>query len=125
MEGERFKYNELKKEEKINIEKKLNEYLKNNTKIKISVHAIQRMSQRGIGFKHVKNLIMSKDYFIDSITKANNNICLSIISNTPLRNKLHLKLVLCLTNYMRVTAIVKKVKEGDGIIEYKKIKKED
>ena len=122
MEGERFKYNELKKEEKINIEKKLNEYLKNNTKIKISVHEIQRMRQRGIGFKQVKNLIISKDYFINSITKANNNICVSIISNSPLRNKLHLKLVLCLTNYMIVTAIVKKLsKEEECIIEYERI----
>ena len=121
MEGERFKYNELKQEEKINIEKKLNEYLKNNTKIKISIHAIQRMSQRGIGFKHVKNLIRSKDYFIDSITKANNNICVSIISNSPIRNKLHLKLVLCLTNYMIVTAIVKKVKREECIVEYERI----
>lgn len=121
MEGERIKYKELKKEERINIEKQLNEYLKNNTKIKISVHAIQRMSQRGIGFKHVKNLIKTKNYFIDSITKTDTNVCVSIISNTPLRNKLHLKLVLCLTNYIIVTAIVKKVKEGDGIIEYERV----
>ena len=121
MEGEKIKYNELKQEERINIEKKLNEYLKNNTKIKISIHAIQRMSQRGIGFKHVKKLLKNKDYFIESITKSNNNICVSIISNTPLRNRLHLKLVLCLTNYMIVTAMVKKVKEGDGIIEYERV----
>ena len=120
MEEVRVKYEELKEEEKINIEKKLDEYLKNNTKIKISIHAIQRMSQRGIGFKHVKNLIRTKDYFINSITKTDNNICVSIISNTPLRNKLHLKLVLCLTNYMIVTAIVKRVKE-DGLIEYERI----
>ena len=121
MKEERVKYEELKEEEKINIEKNLNEHLKNNDKIKISVHAIQRMSQRGIGFKHVKNLIRSKDYFIDSITKADNNICVSIISNTPLRNKLHLKLVLCLTNYIIVTAIVKKVKEGEYINEYERV----
>ena len=120
MEGERIRYEELKQEEKINIEKQLKRHLDNNTKLKISVHAIQRMSQRGIGFKHVKNLIRSKDYFIDSITKADNNICVSIISNTPLRNKLHLKLVLCLTNYMIVTAIVKRVKEGDGNNEYER-----
>ena len=115
MEGERIRYKELKEEEKVNIEKQLEEHLKNNDKLKISVHAIQRMSQRGIGFKHVKNLIRSKDYFIDSITKADNNICVSIISNTPVRNKLHLKLVLCLTNYIIVTAMVKKLsKEEEG-----------
>lgn len=121
MKEERVKYEELKEEEKINIEKQLEEHLKNNTKLKISVHAVQRMGQRGIGFKHVKNLIKTKDYFIDSITKADNNICISIISNAPLRNKLHLKLVLCLTNYIIVTAMVKKVKEGDGIIEYERV----
>ena len=121
MEGERVRYKELKEEEKINIEKQLEEHLKNNDKIKISVHAIQRMGERGIRFKHVKNLIKTKDYFIDSITKTDNNICVSIISNTPLRNKLHLKLVLCLTNYMIVTAIVKRVKEGDGNNEYERI----
>lgn len=115
MEGERVRYKELKEEEKINIEKQLEEHLKNNDKIKISVHAIQRMGQRGIGFKHVKNLIRSKDYFIDSITKADNNICVSIISHSPVRNKLHLKLVLCLTNYIIVTAMVKKLsKEEEG-----------
>ena len=114
MEGKRVRYKELKEEEKINIEKQLEEHLDNNTKLKISVHAIQRMGERGIGFKHVKKLLKTKDYFIDSITKTDNNICVSIISNTPLRNKLHLKLVLCLTNYMIVTAMVKKVKEGDG-----------
>lgn len=117
----RLAYEKLTNEEKINIEKQLEEHLKNNTKLKISVHAVQRMGQRGIGFKHVKNLIKTKDYFIDSITKADNNICISIISNTPLRNNLHLKLVLCLTNYMIVTAMVKKVKEGDGNNEYEKI----
>lgn len=114
MEGKRVRYKELKEEEKINIEKQLKRHLDNNTKLKISVHAIQRMGQRGIGFKHVKKLLKTKDYFIDSITKVNNNICVSIISKAPLRNKLHLKLVLCLTNYMIVTAMVKKVKEGDG-----------
>ena len=113
MEGERIRYKELKEEEKIYIEKQLEEHLKNNDKLKISVHAIQRMSQRGIGFKHVKNLIRSKDYFIDSITKADNNICVSIISNTPVRNKLHLKLVLCLTNYIIVTAMVKKLSKEE------------
>ena len=113
MEEERVRYKELKEEEKINIEKQLEEHLKNNDKIKISVHAIQRMGQRGIGFKHVKQLIKSKNYFIDSVTKADNNICISIISNTPLRNKLHLKLVLCLTNYMIVTAIVKKLSKEE------------
>lgn len=107
MEGKKIRYKELKEEERINIEKQLEEHLKNNDKIKISVHAIQRMGQRGIGFKHVKQLIKSKNYFIDSVTKADNNICVSIISNTPLRNKLHLKLVLCLTNYMIVTAWLK------------------
>ena len=121
MEGERVRYKELKEEEKINIEKQLEEHLKNNDKIKISIHAIQRMGQRGIGFKHVKKLLKTKNYFIDSVTKADNNICVSIISNTPLRNKLHLKLVLCLTNYMIVTAIVKRVKEGDGNNEYERI----
>ena len=79
------------------------------------------MGERGIGFKHVKKLLKTKNYFIDSVTKADNNICVSIISNTPLRNKLHLKLVLCLTNYMIVTAIVKRVKEGDGNNEYERI----
>ena len=115
MEGERVRYKELKEEERIYIEKQLEGHLKNNDKLKISVHAIQRMGQRGIGFKHVKQLIKRKNYFIDSVTKADNNICISIISNTPLRNKLHLKLVLCLTNYMIVTAIVKKLsKEEEG-----------
>ena len=121
MEGERIRYKELKEEEKIYIEKQLEEHLKNNDKLKISIHAIQRMSQRGIGFKHVKNLIRSKDYFIDSITKADNNICVSIISNTPVRNKLHLKLVLCLTNYIIITAMVKRVKEGECINEYERV----
>ena len=121
MEGERVRYKELKEEERIYIEKQLEEHLRNNTKLKISVHAIQRMGQRGIGFKHVKQLIKSKNYFIDSVTKADNNICISIISNTPLRNKLHLKLVLCLTNYMIVTAMVKKVKEGECINEYERV----
>lgn len=121
MEEERVRYKELKEKEKNNIEKQLEEHLRNNDKLKISAHAVQRMGQRGIGFKHVKNLIKNKDYFIDSVTKADNNICVSIISNTPLRNKLHLKLVLCLTNYMIVTAIVKRVKEGDGNNEYERI----
>ena len=121
MEGERVRYEELRKEEKIYIEKQLERYLDNNTKLKISAHAVQRMGQRGIGFKHVKKLLKTKDYFINSITKVNNNICVSIISNTPLRNKLHLKLVLCLTNYMIVTAIVKRVKEGECINEYERV----
>ena len=121
MEEERVRYEELKEEERNNIEKQLEEHLRNNDKLKISAHAVQRMGQRGIGFKHVKNLIKNKDYFIDSVTKADNNICVSIISNTPLRNKLHLKLVLCLTNYMIVTAIVKRVKEGDGNNEYERV----
>ena len=114
MEGKRVRYKELKEEEKINIEKQLEEHLRNNDKLKISAHAVQRMGQRGIGFKHVKKLLKTKDYFIDSITKTDNNICVSIISHSPVRNKLHLKLVLCLTNYIIVTAMVKKVKEGDG-----------
>lgn len=115
MEGERVRYKELKEEEKINIEKQLEEHLKNNDKLKISAHAVQRMGQRGIGFKHVKQLIRTKDYFIDSVTKADNNICVSIISNSPVRNRLHLKLVLCLTNYIIVTAMVKKLsKEEEG-----------
>ena len=122
MEEERVRYKELKEEEKINIEKQLEEHLKNNDKIKISAHAVQRMGQRGIGFKHVKKLLKTKNYFIDSVTKADNNICVSIISNTPLRNKLHLKLVLCLTNYMIVTAIVKRLsKEEEGNNEYERI----
>ena len=122
MEGKRVRYEELKEEEKINIEKQLKRHLDNNTKLKISVHAIQRMGERGIGFKHVKKLLKTKDYFIDSITKTDNNICVSIISNTPLRNKLHLKLVLCLTNYMIVTAMVKKLsKEEEGNNEYERI----
>ena len=122
MDGERVRYKELKEEEKINIEKQLKRHLDNNTKLKISVHAIQRMGERGIGFKHVKKLLKTKDYFIDSITKTDNNICVSIISNTPLRNKLHLKLVLCLTNYMIVTAMVKKLsKEEEGNNEYERI----
>ena len=121
MEGERIRYEELKQEEKINIEKQLEEHLKNNDKLKISAHAIQRMGQRGIGCKHVKKLLKTKDYFIDSITKTDNNICVSIISNTPLRNKLHLKLVLCLTNYIIVTAMVKRVKEGDVNNEYERV----
>ena len=121
MKEERVRYKELKEEEKINIKKQLEKHLKNNDKIKISAHAVQRMGQRGIGFKHVKKLLKTKDYFIDSITKTDNNICVSIISNTPLRNKLHLKLVLCLTNYMIVTAIVKRVKEGECINEYERV----
>ena len=122
MEGKRVRYKELKEEEKINIEKQLKRHLDNNTKLKISVHAIQRMSQRGIGFKHVKQLIKSKNYFIDSVTKADNNICVSIISKAPVRNKLHLKLVLCLTNYMIVTAMVKKLsKEEEGNNEYERV----
>ena len=115
MEEERIRYEELKEEEKINIEKQLERHLDNNTKLKISAHAVQRMGQRGIGFKHVKQLIRTKDYFIDSVTKADNNICVSIISNSPVRNRLHLKLVLCLTNYIIVTAMVKKLsKEEEG-----------
>ena len=122
MEGKRVRYEELKEEEKINIEKQLKRHLDNNTKLKISVHAIQRMGERGIGFKHVKKLLKTKDYFIDSITKTDNNICVSIISNTPLRNKLHLKLVLCLTNYMIVTAIVKRLsKKEEGNNEYERV----
>src|SRR5574344_901982 len=121
MEQEIIIYKELKQEEKINIEKQLEEHLKNNDKLKISAHAIQRMGQRGIGCKHVKKLLKTKDYFINSITKVNNNICVSIISKAPLRNKLHLKLVLCLTNYMIVTAMVKKIKEGECINEYERI----
>ena len=113
MEGKRVRYEELKEEERNNIEKQLERHLDNNTKLKISAHAVQRMGQRGIGFKHVKNLIKNKDYFIDSVTKADNNICVSIISNTPLRNKLHLKLVLCLTNYIIVTAMVKKLSKEE------------
>ena len=113
MEGERVRYKELKEEEKNNIEKQLEEHLRNNDKLKISAHAVQRMGQRGIGFKHVKKLLKTKNYFIDSVTKADNNICVSIISNTPLRNKLHLKLVLCLTNYMIVTAMVKKLSKEE------------
>lgn len=115
MEGKRVRYKELKEEEKINIEKQLEEHLKNNDKLKISAHAVQRMGQRGIGFKHVKKLLKTKNYFMDSITKTDNNICVSIISKAPLRNKLHLKLVLCLTNYIIVTAMVKKLsKEEEG-----------
>ena len=122
MEGKRVRYEELKEEERINIEKQLEEHLKNNDKIKISVHAIQRMGERGIGFKHVKKLLKTKNYFINSITKVNNNICVSIISKAPLRNKLHLKLVLCLTNYIIVTAMVKKLsKEEEGNNEYERV----
>ena len=122
MEGKRVRYEELKEEETINIEKQLEDHLRNNDKLKISAHAVQRMGQRGIGFKHVKKLLKTKNYFIDSVTKADNNICVSIISNTPLRNKLHLKLVLCLTNYMIVTAMVKKLsKEEEGNNEYERI----
>ena len=113
MEGKRVRYEELKEEEKINIEKQLERHLDNNDKIKISVHAIQRMGQRGIGFKHVKNLLKTKDYFIDSITKDGINTRVSIISNSPVRNKLHLKLVLCLTNYIIVTAMVKKLSKEE------------
>lgn len=113
MEGERVRYEELKEEEKVNIEKQLERHLDNNTKLKISAHAVQRMGQRGIGFKHVKNLIKTKDYFIDSITKDGINTRVSIISRSPLRNKLHLKLVLCLTNYMIVTAVVKKLSKEE------------
>ena len=71
------------------------------------------MGERGIRFKHVKNLIKTKDYFIDSITKEGINTRVSIISNSPVRNKLHLKLVLCLTNYIIVTAMVKKLSKEE------------
>lgn len=123
MEEERIKYNELKEEERNSIDKQLDNHLKSNTKLKISMHAVQRMGQRGIGFKHVKNLIRSKDYFIDSVTKNDNNICVSIISKSPIRNKLHLKLVLCLTNYMIVTAMVKKLnkEEEENSNEYERV----
>ena len=122
MEGKRVKYKELKEEEKVNIEKQLEEHLDNNSKLKISVHAIQRMGERGIGFKHVKKLLKTKDYFIDSITKEGINTRVSIISNSPVRNKLHLKLVLCLTNYIIVTAMVKKLsKEEEGNNEYERV----
>ena len=122
MEGKRVRYEELKEEEKINIEKQLKRHLDNNTKLKISAHAVQRMGQRGIGFKHVKNLIRSKDYFIDSITKEGINTRVSIISNSPVRNRLHLKLVLCLTNYIIVTAMVKKLsKEEESNNEYERV----
>ena len=122
MEGERIRYKELKEEEKINIEKQLEEHLRNNDKLKISAHAVQRMGQRGIGFKHVKKLLKTKDYFIDSITKEGINTRVSIISNSPVRNKLHLKLVLCLTNYIIVTAMVKKLsKEEEGNNEYERV----
>ena len=113
MEGDRIRYKELKEEVKVNIEKQLEEHLKNNDKLKRSVHAIQRMGERGIRFKHVKNLIKTKDYFIDSITKEGINTRVSIISNSPVRNKLHLKLVLCLTNYIIVTAMVKKLSKEE------------
>ena len=122
MEGRRVRYEELKEEEKVNIEKQLERHLDNNDKIKISVHAVQRMGKRGIGFKHVKNLIKNKDYFIDSITKDGINTRVSIISNSPVRNKLHLKLVLCLTNYIIVTAMVKKLsKEEESNNEYERV----
>ena len=113
MEGERIRYKELEEEEKINIEKQLEEHLRNNDKLKISAHAVQRMGQRGIGFKHVKKLLKTKNYFIDSITKEGINTRVSIISNSPVRNKLHLKLVLCLTNYIIVTAMVKKLSKEE------------
>lgn len=121
MEEVRIKYNELKEEERNSIEKQLEKHLEND-KLKISVHAVQRMGQRGIGFKHVKNLLKTKDYFINSVTKADNNICVSIISNSPIRNKLHLKLVLCLTDYIIVTAMVKKLsKEEECRNEYERV----
>ena len=113
MVGKRIRYEELKEEERNNIEKQLERHLDNNDKIKISVHAVQRMGQRGIGFKHVKKLLKTKDYFIDSITKDDINIRVSIISNSPVRNKLHLKLVLCLTKYIIVTAMVKKLSKEE------------
>lgn len=121
MEEVRIKYNELREEERNSIEKQLEKHLENNDKLKISVHAVQRMGQRGIGFKHVKQLIRSKNYFIDSVTK-NDNICVSIISKSPIRNKLHLKLVLCLTDYIIVTAMVKKLsKEEECRNEYERV----
>ena len=113
MEGKRVKYKELKEEERNNIEKQLEEHLRNNDKLKISAHAVQRMGQRGIGFKHVKKLLKTKNYFIDSVTKEGINTRVSIISNSPVRNKLHLKLVLCLTNYIIVTAMVKKLSKEE------------
>lgn len=121
MEEVRIKYRELAEEERNSIEKQLKRHLEENGKLKISMHAIQRMSQRGIGFKHVKNLMRSKNYFIDSVTKTDNNICVSIISKSPLRNKLHLKLVLCLTNYMIVTAMVKKINMEVYADEYERV----
>ena len=113
MEGKRVRYEELKEEERNNIEKQLEEHLRNSDKLKISAHAVQRMGQRGIGFKHVKKLLKTKNYFIDSITKDGINTRVSIISNSPVRNKLHLKLVLCLTNYIIVTAMVKKLSKEE------------
>lgn len=122
MEEVRIKYNELKEEERNSIEKQLEKHLENNDKLKISIHAVQRMGQRGIGFKHVKNLLKTKDYFINSVTKVDNNICVSIIGKSPIRNKLHLKLVLCLTDYIIVTAMVKKLsKEEECRNEYERI----
>lgn len=122
MEEVRIKYRELAEEERNSIEKQLEKHLKNSDKLKISVHAVQRMGQRGIGFKHVKQLLRSKNYFIDSVTKNDNNICVSIISKSPIRNKLHLKLVLCLTDYIIVTAMVKKLsKEEECRNEYERV----
>lgn len=122
MEEVRIKYRELAEEERNSIEKQLDKHLKNSDKLKISVHAVQRMGQRGIGFKHVKQLIRSKNYFIDSVTKNNDNICVIIISKSPIRNKLHLKLVLCLTDYIIVTAMVKKLsKEEENSNEYERV----
>ena len=47
------------------------------------------------------------------LTKEGINTRVSIISNSPVRNKLHLKLVLCLTNYIIVTAMVKKLSKEE------------
>ena len=117
----RIKYKELAEEKRINIEKQLEKHLENNDKLKISLHALQRMRERGICSKHVKNLLKTKDYFIDSVTKDGINSRVSIISISPVRNKLHLKLILDLTNYIIVTAMVKKVNEGEYINEYERV----
>ena len=106
----RLAYEKLTNEEKINIEKQLDKYLKENTKLKVTFHAVQRMSQRGINFKFLKSMIKSKEYIIKYIEKYNGDIRVTIVSNSPIRNILYLKIILSLKSYTVITAIVMKEK---------------
>lgn len=113
----RLTYNELTNEEKDYIKKQLDKYLKEKTKLKITSHAVQRMGQRGINFKFLKNMIKNKEYYITQMQKdIDNNIKIAIISNNPIRNILHLKIILSLNSYTVITAIVEKEKVKECFI---------